>query len=403
MILAADVLNNEGSLLLKAGTVLAVAHIQSIKGTTQAVFIKREGFDDALSKVIFRDEALFFSLIRRLEAIYCSLYSLFYGALNKFDKDKFAPPRQISNLEADYKDPIKIESILRNCVHDITDDIANTKYTLTSFDVCSPNHNGLYVFEHSVQTAVLAARMLEDSFREGVFRYTEDPALPQTLKTMPFDEKRYEDVIMAALLCEMGMLSIPVDILAKPAFDEDDKKRYLNQHPKISKEISRILPSISPVSAAIIGAHHERRDGNGYPKGAMDYHPLADVVSLAGVYDAMISSRPQRLSMGSAGDDKALTPAEALPKIKEMEENGLCDGGIFASLYARVVPYPFGTTLVLSNGDVGLVADCTAAENPARVHRPLVRCSQNIQTGKRGVWEVDLAACELDIKSAIYA
>ena len=70
-----------------------------------------------------------------------------------------------------------------------------------------------------------------------------------------------------------------------------------------------------------------------------------------------------------------------------------------------VVPYPFGTTLVLSNGDVGLVVDCTDRVDPARRQRPLVRCSQNIRTGRReGLWEVDLASrTDLTVQSAIYA
>ena len=56
MCLAVDVLRNDGVLLLKAGVPLSEQQIQSLDGVVHAVYVRREGFDDVLSRAVVPDE-----------------------------------------------------------------------------------------------------------------------------------------------------------------------------------------------------------------------------------------------------------------------------------------------------------------------------------------------------------
>jgi HD-GYP domain-containing protein (c-di-GMP phosphodiesterase class II) len=48
--------------------------------------------------------------------------------------------------------------------------------------------------------------------------------------------------------------------------------------------------------AQVVGQHHERLDGSGYPRnlGSADILPAARIVMVADVFDAMCSDRPYR-------------------------------------------------------------------------------------------------------------
>ncbi|EFQ23169.1 putative metal dependent phosphohydrolase [Aminomonas paucivorans DSM 12260] len=405
MCLAVDVLRNDGVLLLKAGVPLSEQQIQSLDGVVHAVYVRREGFDDVLSRAVVPDETARFDLVRRLEGIYCFLYEKYVERADRGERERIAPPRGAGGGAVEFRDLMQVDQALRHCARSILEDVRDRRYALLSFDLPAPKHNSLYVFEHAVQSAILAARVLENSYREGSFHYVEDRGGHREHREHPFDEKRFEDLLAGILLCEGGMLSIPREVLAVPIFSPEDRAKYLYPHPRVSREMARLLPSLSPLAGAVVANHHERRDGQGYPRGSTDHHPFVDAAILATTFDALVSSRPQRPGMGTAKDDKACHPAEALERLFALAAEGAVHGGILEELARYVVPYPFGTTLVLSNGDVGLVVDCTDRVDPARRQRPLVRCSQNIRTGRReGLWEVDLASrTDLTVQSAIYA
>ncbi|MCL2094691.1 HD domain-containing protein [Candidatus Saccharibacteria bacterium] len=55
-----------------------------------------------------------------------------------------------------------------------------------------------------------------------------------------------------------------------------------------------MLDDVSPRAISIIGEHHERRDGSGYPKGLKgdEIDVLAEITGIADTYDAITSDRP---------------------------------------------------------------------------------------------------------------
>jgi ribonuclease P protein subunit RPR2 len=97
------------------------------------------------------------------------------------------------------------------------------------------------------------------------------------------------------LLHDIGKVAIPDGILHKPEPLGEEESRLMRSHPVIGWEILRQV-SFLEGAAAIVRAHHERWDGEGYPDGlAGEQIPLAArVFSVADALDAITTDRPYR-------------------------------------------------------------------------------------------------------------
>ncbi len=77
----------------------------------------------------------------------------------------------------------------------------------------------------------------------------------------------------------------------------------MRRHPEWGAEMVGRVPGLEDL-ARLVGAHHERWDGGGYPNGLRgEAIPLASrVISVCDAFEAMVSRRPYRapLSVDSA-------------------------------------------------------------------------------------------------------
>ena len=102
-------------------------------------------------------------------------------------------------------------------------------------------------------------------------------------------------VYEAALLHDIGKISIPENILSKTGPLTSEERSVMCTHVNNSIEIVRHLPSMDYVIPVIID-HHERWDGQGYPRGVSgEAIPLsARCLAIADTFDAITSDRPYR-------------------------------------------------------------------------------------------------------------
>jgi putative two-component system response regulator len=96
-------------------------------------------------------------------------------------------------------------------------------------------------------------------------------------------------------LHDIGKIGVPDSILFKPGKLNDAEWGIMRAHPTIGVEICREAKTLAPV-LPIIGSHHERWDGSGYPQGLRGEEiPLtARILQVADVYDALTSVRPYK-------------------------------------------------------------------------------------------------------------
>ena len=114
-------------------------------------------------------------------------------------------------------------------------------------------------------------------------------------KKLELNEDRLEALHIAGILHDIGKISIPAEILSKPGRLNHIEFELIKQHPKVGEEILKKVSFDWPI-AIIVGQHHERIDGTGYPRGLTGGEILQEsrILAVADVMEAMISHRPYR-------------------------------------------------------------------------------------------------------------
>lgn len=121
---------------------------------------------------------------------------------------------------------------------------------------------------------------------------------------MGLSEDQAEGIRMAGGIHDLGKISVPAEILSKPARLSEIEYGLIKIHPESAYNILKDIEFPWPV-AMIALQHHERIDGSGYPQGLKgdDILPEARIMAVADVVEAIASHRPYRAGLGL---DKAL-------------------------------------------------------------------------------------------------
>ena len=159
-------------------------------------------------------------------------------------------------------------------------------------------------------------------------------------------EEQARTIELAAPLHDIGKIAIPDSLLMKPGPLDDGERKRMQRHPGIGYELLQDSHNrFIQIGATIARHHHERYDGTGYPDGlAGEDIPIeARVVTVADVFDALISPRPYK---------RAWSIQEALDFIQEQSGKMLdpqCVRALMDNLprlheicerYSQVVPQP---------------------------------------------------------------
>jgi diguanylate cyclase (GGDEF)-like protein len=138
---------------------------------------------------------------------------------------------------------------------------------------------------------------------QRVVRYTE-----WISSRMGVDLDTLETLRIAAFLHDVGKIEVSRDILTKRGALDTNEWDVMKMHPVWGADMVRPVERLRS-AAPMIESHHERFDGNGYPKGLRgDSIPFgARLISVADAFDAMTTDRPYR---------KAVPPEGALAELE---------------------------------------------------------------------------------------
>jgi putative nucleotidyltransferase with HDIG domain len=161
--------------------------------------------------------------------------------------------------------------------------------------------------EHTRRVAILAAQVGEE------------------LK-LPATTRRH--LAVGGLLHDIGKLSVPLEILRKPAGLTDEEYAAIKRHPEVGRRLLEELGGFSPTVRDLVSDHHERLDGRGYPRGLTEEElPLhTRILTVCDVYDALVSDRVYRA---------AWTPERAFELLRD--ETGSAFDGRCVEALATVV------------------------------------------------------------------
>jgi putative nucleotidyltransferase with HDIG domain len=131
---------------------------------------------------------------------------------------------------------------------------------------------------------------------------------------------------VGGLLHDIGKIGVRDTVLLKPGKLTAKERKQIEQHPAIGL---RILESaqLPHEVLEIVGGHHERLNGTGYPLGlgAEELSVFPRITAVADMYDALTTDRPYRLGMSTE---------EALAILFADADSGLVDPEVVASMQA---------------------------------------------------------------------
>ena len=103
---------------------------------------------------------------------------------------------------------------------------------------------------------------------------------------------------VGGLLHDIGKIGVRDTVLLKPGALTPEERRQIEQHPAIGLQILESAELPKEV-LDIVGGHHERLNGKGYPLGlgAEEISVFPRITAVADMYDALTTDRPYRAGM----------------------------------------------------------------------------------------------------------
>lgn len=116
---------------------------------------------------------------------------------------------------------------------------------------------------------------------------------------MNLPQDRVYGLRMAAIIHDLGKITIPAEILCKPGKLAPLEYELIKNHVQAGYDILKKIEFPWPL-AEIIYQHHERIDGSGYPNALAgeDIFLEARIIAVSDVFETIASHRPYRPSLG---------------------------------------------------------------------------------------------------------
>jgi HD-GYP domain-containing protein (c-di-GMP phosphodiesterase class II) len=358
-VLAKAIYSERGDVLLGAGTTLNQFFIDRLGQRGVITVFLRDGLGDDVEPNDIVSEELRAATVTHLARAFDVIGSIAQGAkLNAGqgprtvdglvsqlgEKPLDMPPAGVNSLQALYQD---IEALMNEILE------SNTIASLESLKT----HND-YTFQHSVDVAVL-----------GIL-------LGRTAG-LPRDQLR--ELALGCLLHDLGKMYIDEAILDKPGKLTTEEFDEIKKHPQMGFELIRRMPVFSILPAHVAYQHHERQDGEGYPRGLIGNNVLgrslsermnprrmlliAEISAVADVYSALTSDRPYRPAM----------PLDRVNQIVGEMSGGHLNAEVVLMLRRTIPMFPIGHWVQVLTGTYRGWRGVVSALSPDALHNPSIR------------------------------
>jgi len=300
--LAKTIYGGSGEVLLREGTQLSPAYINRLASIgLQGAYVSDELSEGLEITTMLSDEL-------RVKAL-----KIIKGGLADAEDGRTVNARR--NAEA-------LEEASLNIVDELLslDNIVFNMIDIKTYDG--------YTFQHSISVAILSVLL-------GI--------------SLDFKRSKLAKVAYSAILHDIGKVFINKNIINKPGKLTDEEYELVKRHPAEGYRYLREHYGMTEISARGVYEHHERYDGEGYPrkKAEKSISEFGRIIAIADVYDALISDRPYR---------NGLFAVEAMEYL--MGNSGrLFDPEYIKAFVRKVSLFPVGTCVLLSNGAIGLVIE----------------------------------------------
>lgn len=225
------------------------------------------------------------------------------------------------------EDEIKPEMVtaLSNLGSDLTKDLL--KNPSVAFSLGKVLDADEYTFVHSFNVAVLSGYLAN--------------------RLYPGKAAMLEKIVLGSLMHDIGKAGIPLSVLNKPGPLNSHEFREMKRHPVLGVKMAIQAGVNDEDILSVIGGHHEKWSGSGYPKGKSG-NTIAEparIAAVSDVFDALTARRVYKEPMSSRN---------AITMI--LKDAGIhFDPRIAREMLVSIGLYPPGSLVALSSGQVGIV------------------------------------------------
>lgn len=185
---------------------------------------------------------------------------------------------------------------------------------------------------------------------------------------------------LSGMLYDIGKSRMPHKIINKNGKLTKDEALVIKNHPTRSFRLLSDVEGLSKIVKEVALSHHEREDGNGYPRHIPKERVsrFSKIISIIDVYDAITSDRAY---------DKAHDPAFAFNILKK-EKGKKFDGYLVDRFVEWMRTYPVGSLVEMVTGEMAIVLNKPLDVN--QLPKIMIVTDENKNTGYEKV--IDLSA-----------
>lgn len=356
VVLATDVADDSGQVLLRAGTELTPGYIERLEARGVVSVQVRDGLADDVAPRDIVSVPLRAAAASQLSTVFTGVAMA--GRVDETDRptDVDDTVRRLGTdplvLDAPTAEAVEaLFGIVERLLSEVCD--AGTEASLESLKT----HSG-YTYQHSVDVAAVGTLL---GYRAGMSRL------------------ELKELALGCLVHDLGKVYIDTAILDSPRALTAAEREEINKHPFLGFELVRRLPLATIFPAHVAYQHHERQDATGYPRGlrgsnrmirtsAERFDPrrmllVAEIAAVADVYSALTADRPYR---------RALAHDVAADLIDDMSGSHL--NREVVALFHRTFPrFPVGHWVMVTEGRHARCRGVVTAVPAHRPDRPTVR------------------------------
>ncbi|MDI9488631.1 MAG: HD domain-containing phosphohydrolase [Bacillota bacterium] len=326
--LAKDILNENNSVLMTAGTIVKKEYISRLK----ALNIEYIYVEDDISEGITFDDSLEHQIEKQcLETV----------------KEILSKYTYHSNKELE-----EITTIADDIIYDIMQN-PDVIYNLSTI-----RNKSEMTYSHSLNVCALSV------------------ILAIKLK---LSKKMIRDIAIGCLLHDIGFTYITMDYsdLIMDKCSEKEQKE-IKKHIIYGYSAVEKMDWLSPVSKDIIISHHERLDGSGYP-----FHLKGNKIKIGSKIAAVCDEFDSRVYGNLLPKMKVHDAIDFIVSQAEVK----FDLEVVKAFVASVAAYPIGSLVITNKNEIGIVL----RQNPKCPTRPVIRIIQDVKGDKVNTWiEKDL-------------
>lgn len=307
--------NEDGKILLREGTVLNEAKASRLKDLGyDSLYVVDSLSNEAIEDMISPEVRV--KAVKQVRGVFQS-FDTYIQRLNQPSSTNLKAAKRM-----EYQNVAEIALVSKGIVENL---MLKKNSLINMVDI--KNKSG-YLYQHSVNVAVLSVIF---GIRLGL------------------DLDKLKALAMGSLFHDVGYNFLPYNQLEHPDPLTDEQILIKEEHALKGYVYLRDNIDVSAHVRMIVYQHHEWMNGQGYPLQLKGYEitELARIVAICDMYDALTSDRCHR---------GAIEPQEANEYLLASSMNQL-DPRLVKKFVQIIVPYPIGTVVKLTNGEVGVVEE----------------------------------------------